>query len=71
MPDLPTMTPVTSSNIAAVGHDGDALYVQFTNGTTYRYPGAPAEHHEGLTKTDSPGRYFHHFVKGAHAGDRV
>jgi hypothetical protein len=64
---IPTLTPVTSSNIAAVGHDGDALWIRFHGGRLYRYPGVGREHHEGLIASDSPGRYLvdrvRHFAK--------
>lgn len=72
----PTMTPVQSSNVAEVGHDGTALYVRFRGkrgapGPLYRYDGCPAEHHEGLLKTDSPGRYVLDRIRGAHRGEKV
>jgi hypothetical protein len=66
-----TMTPVTSSNIAAVGHDGSALYVQFQNGGLYRYPSVGADHHAALLSASSPGQYFHQKVKSTHKGERV
>ena len=71
MPDTPTLTPVTSSNIAAVGHDGDALWIRFHGGRLYRYPGVGREHHEGLTNTASPGSYFLDKVRHFYQGERI
>ena len=67
----PTMTPLVSSNIAAVGHDGDALWVQFKGGGLYRYPDASADHHKAMVAAQSPGSYFHQRVKGFHSGERI
>lgn len=76
MTDLPKMTPVKSSNIASVGHDGTALYVTFRPGkdgtsATYRYPTAKAEHHKAMVEASSPGQYFHQNIKDRHAGAKV
>jgi hypothetical protein len=67
----PTLTPVVSSNIAGVGHDGQALLVKFQNGTVYRYPTAGADHHAGMVTAESAGQYFHQRIKSAHKGERV
>lgn len=69
--DAPELTPLKSSNIAAVGHDGEALYVQFRSGKTYSYPGVDAAHFRAMIETDSPGSYFHKHVKSAHAGNVI
>lgn len=77
---LPEMKPIpSSSNIAAVGHDGTDLFVQFKpragepdgTGKVYRYPGADAAHVEAMLKHTSPGGYFHTTVRGAHKGEPV
>ncbi len=70
------LTPVKSSNVAAVGHDGTALYVQFHGSkgkppVLYRYPTAGKEHHEAMLATDSPGRYVLDRIRNHHAGERV
>lgn len=67
----PDMHPIQSSNIAAVGHDGEALLVQFRNGATYRYPTAEASHVEAMKSAESPGSYFHLHVKSKHTGSKV
>ena len=74
MADLPPMTDIKSSNIAAVGHDGEALYIRFHGKggpSTYRYPTAGGEHHDGLVNAPSAGGYFHQFIKFAHRGEKV
>ena len=67
----PEMTPVKSSNVEAVGHDGSALWVRFHGGGMYRYPTAGPEHHAALLEAESPGQYLHRHIKGAHAGEKV
>ena len=67
----PFLTPVKSSNIESVGHDGMALWVKFLNGTLYRYPTAGAELHKGLLAAEFAGSYFHKMIKSAHKGERV
>lgn len=54
------MTPVDSSNIAAVGYDEDThmLQVQFNNGRTYRYAGVPNGEYQNLLNATSVGNYF-------------
>lgn len=67
----PPLTPVKSSNLAAAGHDGEALYVQFRSGKTYRLAGADASHLNALIGAESPGRYFHRNLKGKHKAEVV
>ena len=65
-----TMTPVTSSNIKAIGTDGSKLRVQFHTGAPWEYEDA-AHHHDPMLSADSPGGYFHANVKGKHEGRMV
>lgn len=59
-PDMP-MTPVASSNVAAIGTEGRDLLVQYTSGATYRFAGQ-AEHAGEIMVAASPGGYiFRHF----------
>lgn len=69
MTSLPTMTPVTSSNLSALGHDGSHTYVQFKSGGLWRYPTSAAEH-AALVGAESVGRHFHAFIKGRN-GEKV
>lgn len=39
------------------------LEIGFTSGHVYHYPDCPKEHHDGLKKTESPGKYFHSQVR--------
>lgn len=75
MTDLPEMTPVASSNIHSVGHNGAALYVRFLRdgepGALYRYSTAGAEHKTGMLTADSAGRYHARVVKAQHVGELV
>lgn len=68
---VPTLTPIEgSSHIAAVGRDGDWLYVKFKNGGISRYKDA-AHHHDAMCGADSVGKYFHANVRGKHDFEKV
>lgn len=66
------LTPVTSSNLRAVGYDAGAreLWVEFVNGSVYVYEGVPAEVHAALMAAPSHGKYFDAEVKKAGYGFR-
>lgn len=59
-------TPVSSSNISAIGYDPDSgvLEVEFTNGAVYSYSGVPLGEYEGFMSADSKGKYLHSNIKG-------
>lgn len=61
---------VTSSNLAAVGVHGTFLVVRFKRGGVYRYEKAADLFSEMIGST-SVGKFFHHRVKSAFAGDRL
>lgn len=73
---LPTMTPVVSSNLAAIGTAGPDLFIQFKPkgdepGAVWRYPGHAA-HAVAMIAAESPGKYFHAAIKAARIeGERV
>ncbi len=73
MPELPPMTPVTSSHIASVGYDADsrALYIEFSNGALWRYDGVPPFTASGLAQAGSAGQYFHANIKNSYPATRV
>lgn len=50
------LIPVESSNIAAIGHDGADMYVQFKNGGLYCYEGVPHEDYLDLMAAESKGK---------------
>jgi hypothetical protein len=59
------MTPVSSSNLAAVGYDNESatLRIQFLHGGIYDYQGVPADIYEGLINAGSKGQFFDKFIK--------
>lgn len=59
---------VNSSSLRALGYDPDeqALHVEFSNGTRYRYEGVPAEAVQALLDADSLGRHFNQVFKPQH-----
>ena len=64
------LTPVKSSNIAAVGFDPatSTLGVQFSSGATYHYAGVSAEDHAALMGADSIGSHFAKNIRGKFEG---
>ena len=59
-------TPVSSSNISAIGYDSDSeiLEVEFTNGAVYSYSGVQLGEYDGFMNADSKGKYLHANIKG-------
>ncbi len=73
---IPPLHPVMSSNVAAVGHDGEALYVKFrgrdgTPGSTYRYPTADQAVMDEMLAAPSVGRYAQTVLRRLHEGELV
>lgn len=66
---IPPLTPVKSSNIDSVGHDGQHTYVKFKSGGVWKYP-ATADDHSALLGAESIGKHFHANLKGR-AGEKV
>jgi hypothetical protein len=61
------LTPVESSNVAAIGYDpaSSELHVQFKSGQTYRYFDVPPDVHADLQHPDvSVGGYVSGNVRG-------
>ena len=58
-------TPVSSSDIRAIGYDNESqtLEVEFINGSVYQYAGVPPGEHDAIMNADSKGRYLHENVK--------
>lgn len=67
------MTPVTSSNIAAVGcrEEDETLRVQFANGGTYEYNGVPADAAKDFMEAKSIGSHFHKNIRGKWEGKKL
>jgi KTSC domain len=66
-------TPVTSSNISAIGYDADSqtLEVEFTNGSVYQYSSVPSDEYEGFMNADSKGKYLHANIKDRYPHVRI
>lgn len=70
---VPTMQPVSSSNIAAIGYDAESqmVYVQFLNGSTYAYKGVPEHEFENLRTAPSVGSYLNRYYKNVYSYERA
>ena len=64
------MIPVESSNIAAVGYDGEEkeLRIEFNSGKTYAYQDVPSELFDGIMEAKSVGKYFHANIRNGGFG---
>lgn len=71
MTALPTMHGVESSNIDAIGHDGDHLFIRFKSGGVHRFHDVPAETFESMKSADSVGKFFHATIKGKHVSNKM
>lgn len=70
-PQLPHMIPVDSSNVEAMGHSEDGLFVQFRGSGVYRYPDVPQQDYfEGL-QSDSVGTWFRESVKSRFGHEKL
>lgn len=69
----PEMSPVSSSNIAAVGYDGEneIVHVQFLNNMEYIYKGVPKHEYEGLLNAPSVGSYLNRNFKNFYPYERI
>ena len=64
------MIQVKSSNVVAIGHDGNDLYVQYASGT-YRYKNVSVKLFEDLKNSDSKGRFMNQFIKDSFICERL
>jgi hypothetical protein len=64
------MSPVESSNIKAIGFDGDTgtMHVQFTNDRTYEYTGVTPDFFNKFASAESKGRFFAQQIKPRFTG---
>lgn len=67
------MINVNSTNVAAVGYDGDSstLQIEFNNGTTYQYFDVTEDVFTGLRDADSVGGYLAAVIKGVYRYSKV
>lgn len=65
--------PVTSSNVASIGYDGETetLEVGFVKGTVYQYQGVPQSIYEEFVASSSKGSYLNRVIKVRFVGTRV
>lgn len=62
------LTPVESSQIAAIGHQDTTLAIQFHGrggkpGAIYHYPGFSAQEYVAFTRAESLGSHFAQHIK--------
>ena len=65
------MTPVRSSNVAAVGYEDGTLYVEFHSGATYAYEGVGEAAYQDLLTDPSPGSYLNRHIKARYSARRI
>ena len=66
------MTPVHSSNLAAVGYSfGGRLTIEFHSGGLYQYWQVPPSVYAGLMRAESHGKYFHAWIKNRYPYRRL
>ncbi len=64
---------VESSNIESIGYDSKSqtLEIEFLNGSIYQYFDVPQQIYDGLTNTDSHGKYLAANIKGYYRYSKV
>lgn len=69
-PDELEWEPLVSSHVDSMAFNAEdaELFVQFRDGTIYKYPADESEA-DGLRTAASPGRYIHYFLR--HKGARI
>lgn len=62
-------TPVTSTDIRAIGYDADSqtLEIEFNSGGVYQYSGVSSGEYDSILASDSKGKYFHAYIKNRYA----
>lgn len=59
------MTPVVSSNVAEIGHEGTTMRIMFKGGALYDYSPVSAEEFKDFKESESQGRHLHQWgIKG-------
>lgn len=61
---MPTQAIRYPSFIKSVSYNTDALTIEFTNGSRFRYFGCPMTHYVALCQSQVPGRYYVTKIKG-------
>ena len=60
----PTLIPVDSSAIRAVGYGGSTLTVEFHTGRIYDHPNVPYSVFANLLRASSKGAYYNQHIRG-------
>ncbi|AZP49947.1 TPA: KTSC domain-containing protein [Yersinia enterocolitica] len=62
-------TPVTSTDICAIGYDADTqtLEIEFNTGSVYDYSDVPQGEYDAFIGSDSKGKYFHANIKNRYS----
>lgn len=71
--NIPTMTPVESSNIKAVGYDepSKTMHIQFKSGGHYRYSDVPADAVAQFMAAESKGVHFSKQFAGKYKHEKL
>lgn len=69
--NIDQLTPVESSNVQSIGHDGTDLYVLFLNGSYYKYEDVPASKFNSLLAAESVGSYLNKSIKPVYTVTRI
>ena len=64
-------TPVTSSNLASVGYEGNVLEIEFHHGGVYQYSPVSKQEYDQLMCASSHGKYFIQNIKGKYGDKRI
>lgn len=64
-------TPVSSSGIKSIGHDGSRLHVEFSSGAVHEYDGVTPEAHAELMAADSIGSHFSKHIRPKFTSKRL
>ena len=65
------LNEVVSSNIRAVGYEGNDLIVEYLSGTKYKYKAVPKDLYETLLTAESKGRFVNNNIKGKFEYEKV
>lgn len=69
--NIPELTSVDSTNLKAVGYDGQNLFVEFGKGTIYVYYEVPLELYTELLKAESKGKYLNSNIKNIYRYEKI
>lgn len=69
---VPTLEPVQSSNIEAMGHDGQHLFIKFkSGGAVWKYHDVSPAIYAEMKGSGSVGGYHQQFIRKNHRGEKV